>query len=304
MEVLREVRKTLTFGLLRMGMEFGQRSSDASAIEALRYVLLGLARAGLPVRMRLATNLRQAGVYRPGLVNDCFERSIDHLMMLAYVFRARAAMNTCRERFRFDESFDLLRQAYAGGRGVITIAPHLIGFPLYGPVIAPRIPCTLYVRRNKDPRKMRITQAISVAAGCELVYPDEGASKAQRLGVAINVLRQGKVLYITPDTPRKAHEGIPVTILGRTAYFPTGVFVMSLRTGSPVVPAWWHWQDGAYHLRYGEPLELRRGGNLKEQAESATRKWAADIDAFLHQHPEMWWNWLDKRWTRIIRGKG
>ena len=36
----------------------------------------------------------------------------------------------------------------------------------------------------------------------------------------------------------------------------------------------------------------------------ATRKWAADIDAFLHQHPEMWWNWLDKRWTRIIRGKG
>ncbi len=107
--------------------------------------------------------------------------------------------------------------------------------------------------------------------------------------------------FITPDTPRNPHAGVPVTIFGRTAFFPTGVSVMALRTGAPVVPAVWHWRDGAYRVRIGEPIELRRGGGLKQQAESATRRWAADVDAFLRAHPEMWWNWLDKRWTRLIR---
>jgi hypothetical protein len=25
------------------------------------------------------------------------------------------------------------------------------------------------------------------------------------------------------------------------------------------------------------------------------------VDAFLHDHPAIWWNWLDKRWTKILR---
>ena len=76
---------------------------------------------------------------------------------------------------------------------------------------------------------------------------------------------------------------------------------MSLRTGSPVVPSWWHWEDGIYHIRYGEPIELQRGGKLKEKAEAATKQWAEQIDAFLRKHPAMWWNWLDKRWTYLLR---
>ena len=54
-------------------------------------------------------------------------------------------------------------------------------------------------------------------------------------------------------------------------------------------------------LRYGQPVELSRGGNLKRQAAAATRKWAEGVAAFLHEHPEMWWNWLDKRWMKILR---
>jgi len=133
------------------------------------------------------------------------------------------------------------------------------------------------------------------------VYPPHGATKAQRLQVAINVLRQGRMMFLTPDTPRKSHEGVPVSIFGRTAYFPTGVFVMSLRTGAPVVPTWWHWKDGVYHVRYTNPIELQRGGNLREKAELAMQQWGTDVDAFVRKHPDMWWNWLDKRWTQIIR---
>jgi len=223
------------------------------------------------------------------------------LIMLAHVFRAGFTDSGCPERFRFDGSLGLLEQAHAAGRGVVNIAPHICGYPVYPPIVSPRIPCSIYLRRNKDPRKMRINEAIGLAGRGHLVYPPAGSGKAQRLQVAIDVLRQGRMLFITPDTPRKPHQGVPVTIFGRTVHFPTGVFVMSLRTRAPVVPTFWHWQDGAYHIRYGQPIELSRGGGLRTQAEAATQKWARSVDAFFHEHPEMWWNWLDKRWTQILR---
>ena len=76
---------------------------------------------------------------------------------------------------------------------------------------------------------------------------------------------------------------------------------MSLRTGAPVVPVTWHWENDQYHIHYDNPIELKRGGDLKRKAATAIQKWAQTVDAFLHKHPEMWWNWLDKRWTYIIR---
>ncbi len=296
------MRKTLTFGSLRVGMEIARRTDDRAVVEGLRGVFTVLTRTLFPLRARLAKNMKLAGVYRPGLLDAHFDRVVDQMTMLAHVFRAGFARSGCPEKFRFDDSFDLLVQAHAAGRGVINIAPHICGYPIYPPIVSPLIPCSIYLRRNKDPRKMRINEAIGLASKGHLVYPPAGATKAQRLRVAIDVLRSGRMLFITPDTPRKPYQGVPVTILGRTVYFPTGVFVMSLRTGAPVVPTVWRWENGAYHIRYSQPIELARGGRVKQKVEDATRRWAQSVDEFLHEHPEMWWNWLDKRWTRIIRG--
>ena len=302
MEALRQFRKAVTFGALRVGMEAARQTAGVEVIETLRAAGLGLTRVLLPLRRRLRTNMKLAGVWRPGLEDEHFARALDQMAMLAHVFRAGFAASGCGERFRFDGSLGRLRQAYEAGRGVIHIAPHLCGYPLYPPAVTPHVPCSIYLRRNTDPRKMRINEAIGRAGDGHLVAPPPGATKAQRLQVALDVLRAGRVLYITPDTPRKPRDGVAVTVLGRTTHFPTGVFVMSLRTGAPVVPAWWHWDDGAYHVRCGEPISLTRGRRLRQQAEDAMQAWAADVDAFLRAHPAMWWNWLDKRWTRIVRG--
>ncbi|MCG3178427.1 MAG: hypothetical protein BIFFINMI_00754 [Phycisphaerae bacterium] len=299
----RRFRKAVAFAGMQFGMRIAKSGSGPGAVESLRGALRIAIRLAWPLRRRLADNMRHAGLLQPGLVDAHFERAIDHLIMLAHIFRVGPIDS--RERFVVEDSISLLRQAYDGGRGVITITPHLIGFPVYGPVITPHVPCTLYVRLNKDPRKMAINHAIARDAGCELAVTRRHASEMEKLQVAINVLRQGQQLFITPDTPRKPHQGIPVNILGHTAYFPTGPFVMALRTGAPVVPVWWRWDpaDGKYHMWFDQPIELARGRGapgLREQTESATRKWAADIDAYLRAHPTMWWNWLDKRWTRIL----
>jgi lauroyl/myristoyl acyltransferase len=300
-EFVRSLRKALTFAALRLAMRAAQQSKDGRVMEAIRHGLLGLTRTVIPLRWRLAKNMKQAGVYRHGLLDAHFERAVDQLCMIGHVVRAGASGSGCLERFQFDHTFRNVEQALATGKGLIHIAPHICGFPLYAMVVSSRIPCSVYSRRNTDPRKRRINEEVARAGDGEIVIPPEGASKAQRLNVAISVLRQGKMLFVTPDTPRKPHQGVPVTILGRRAYFPAGVFIMAARTGAPVVPVFWHWEDGTYHIRYSEPMEIARKGRIGEQTEAATKAWADSVDIFLRKHPAMWWNWLDKRWTSILR---
>ncbi len=305
MELLREFRKTVTFGGLRVGMEWSRQASTPEMVESLRWLAKGFTRTCLPLRLRLGKNIRCAGMQDyPKLANRYFDLVTDQFVMLGHVFRtANFGASGAADRFVIDESYRHLADAYAAGRGVLVIAPHLIGYPLYPPVqteLTP-IPCSIYMRRNRDPRKMRMNEAIGAAGEGHLVYPPEGASKAQRLQVAVDVLREGKCLYITPDTPRKPDQGVPVTLFGKTVFFPVGVWIMAMRTKAPVVPAFWHFEDGKYRIRYGEPIELPRGGKLGAKAEQATQQWAQSVDTFLHEHPEMWWNWLDKRWTKTLR---
>ena len=296
----RRLRKTLTVRCLQLGQELAQ-NGDWRRVERLRDGLRMLTRIALPLRSRLKTNIRNTDLHYEGLLDAYFERAIDQMIMLAHVLRAGLPKSGCLEKFRFYDSFSILERAYAKGKGVISIAPHICGYPIYGGIVSSRIPCVIYMRHNKDPRKMRITEEIGRAGNGELIYPPKGGSKSQRFKVAVDVLRRGRMMFIAADTPRKPDKGVPVNILGHRAYFPTGVFIMSLRTGAPVVPVWWYWRDGVYRIYYSEPIELQRGGDLKSKAKAATQKWAADVDVFFREHPEMWWNWLDKRWTRILR---
>jgi len=282
-------------------MRLSQRAKSPRVVEVMSRGLLRTFRLAAPLRRRLAHNMKLAGVYRPGLVEEHLERGVDQLRMVAHGIRAGVREGGVTDCFSFDESFRIVEEAYAAGKGVIHVAPHLCAYPVYASVVSSRIPCTVYMRRNMDQRKQAINERVAACGDGEFVFPPEGATKQQRLQVAIDVLRQGRMLFVTPDTPRKPDQGVPVSLFGFQVYYPSGVFVMAARTGARVVPVFWHWEDGAYRIRYTDPIEIERGRNIRTQAEAATAAWAASVDSFLREHPAMWWNWLDKRWTQIIR---
>lgn len=296
----RRIRKELILNLLQYGQQLAAHG-DYQKVERLRVIMRVFFRGLLPLRWRLEKNIRCAGLNPDGLVDAYFERCIDQLIMLAHGFRADFEIKMLEDQFKFDETFEILEKTYAEGKGLITIAPHISGYPVYGAIISSRIPCTIYLRRNQDPRKMNITQTLGKSTSAELIAPPANASKARRLQIAIDALRQGKMLFITPDTPRRPDDGVAVEILGKTSHFPPGVFIMSIRTGSPVLPVWWHWKEGFYHVHYGQPMRPQRGGGLRQKAEAAMAQWGRSVDAYIREYPEMWWNWLDKRWTYILR---
>jgi len=298
----RTLRKWTTTSLLSLGARLARRGSRRR-VERLRSVMLGATKLCLPLHWQVARNMKRAGVYRKGLPDLYFERAADQMEFLMHIFRAGFPESGVAQRFSFDSSIQFLHQAHSAGHGTLIISPHLCGYPVFPRILADHVPCSIYLRHSPDPRKHEINRQIGQAAGGHLVYPPDNASPMQRLTVAIGILRAKRALYITPDLPRKPDEGVPVTIFGRTVYFPTGVVIMAMRTKAPIVFAAWHYEDGLYHVGFHPPMDFSSRGDRERRAASGMAEFARLMDERLHEHPEMWWNWLDKRWTRILRSR-
>jgi hypothetical protein len=50
-------------------------------------------------------------------------------------------------------------------------------------------------------------------------------------------------------------------------------------------------------------MSLSARGDRENRAAAVMGRFAELMDRCLREQPETWWNWLDKRWTRIIRNK-
>lgn len=298
----RTLRKALSMGLLQVGWRMSRRSSPA-AIGRVRRVGLSALSVLPPIRLMMVRNMQRAGVYESDLPRRYLDRAGDQMEQLMHIARAGFRDSGVADLYRFDDSVEHLRKAHAAGRGVVVVAPHLCGYPIFPRLLDEIVPCSIFLRRSPSDAKHAINMAIGKAGGGHLVFIPDNTPPTAQLNLAMKILRDGRGLFITPDVPRKADEGVPVQIFGRMAYFPTGSFLMAMRTGAPVVSALWYYNDGRYHVRFSAPQWFESRGDRRARLEQATVEFAREMDAFLHQHPEMWWNWLDKRWTRILRGR-
>lgn len=295
----RTLRKAGILAALRFGWWWSRRTSAAGVVRLRRWALAGAAYL-TPGRPIAARTMRRAGVYRPGLAKLFLERGADQMEMLMHIARAGFEESGVAQRFVFDDSVRHLKDAHAVGRGVVVIAPHLCGYPIIPRVLQDVVPCGIFLRRSPSSSKHAINQAIARAGGGQLVFVPEHTPPTEQLGIAMRILREGRALFITPDVPRKPDGGVPARIFGRTAYFPTGTFLMAMRTGAPIVSLLWHHENGRYHVRCAKPYTLSPAGERRARLARAVADFGREMDAFLHEHPEMWWNWLDKRWIRIM----
>jgi lauroyl/myristoyl acyltransferase len=296
----RPIRRFLTIRLLQSGATLA-RHTNRAGIRRIRHVAQTSIRLIPPLTRRVVRNMRRADVHRGGLENEYFARAGDQMEFLMHILRSGYEESGVGDRFRFDESLSHLKTAHQDGRGVLVLAPHLCGYPILPRVLAEHVPCSTYLRHSPDPAKHALNLLTGQAGGGHLVFPPAGGTPAARLTVALGVLREGRALYVTPDLSRKPDEGVPVSIWNRTAYFPAGVMIMALRTGAAVVLAKWFYRGECYHVRFDAPFWLQRRGNRTDRVQQAMTAFATMMDRHLRRYPEMWWNWLDKRWTRILR---
>jgi hypothetical protein len=316
---------------------------------------VALAGPRCPVLNRIAAeNMRSAGVYSRERHREYFRNVGGQFAGWLHVFRRSNARSGSEargmppslthmaiERFHFDETVERLKTTVSAGNGVILMSPHIANPPMWLARLCGTLPITAYVRFSKDESRHQIKERAFRTLGLEYVMePSDPDRRGSRISRMADVLRQGRVMLITPDLPRKRDEGKPVRFFGREMHLPSGGAVLSVLSGAPLMMMTARasaakgtgpftetqlqgvssTQDEATGnggtvngpvpftacLTFHGPFvgrAARSSPGSQEEAILERMQWFADgLEAFLIADPPLWFLWADNRWTRVFRG--
>lgn len=242
-------------------------------------------------RRRTLANLRRAfgGTYDETAIRAMAVRVFRHI--------GRNAVDAARLSRLTPENVDALveargmaylQDAYEEGRGVIAVSGHLGNFELLGAYLALKgYPMTVVAAALYDPRLDALLWRNRRDSGLR-VTPRDRATRA-----ALQALRRGEVVGLLIDQDTRVH-GVFVDFFGCPAYTPAGPAILASRTGAPVVPMAIQRQSDDTHLITIRP-PLPAPDRSDESVQAATRRYAAEIEAFIRQTPTQW-VWMHDRW--------
>lgn len=165
------------------------------------------------------------------------------------------ASETRIQRWMHCDTWQVLAQAHARGRGVVVLTPHLGGFEIAAFYIAQRLPMTVMYR----PPKLRWIEPLMVAGrsrfGANVVPADLKGVRA-----FFRALKAGQAVGLLPDQTPGTGEGAWADFFGRPAYTMMLVTRLQSSMGAAVVIV------SAQRLPYGRGYHLRfeelAGGEL------------------------------------------
>jgi lauroyl/myristoyl acyltransferase len=289
---------------------------SVSAAERLGH-LLGRCGSHAPlVARQVAQNMRALGVYTPQVHRAYFAQLGEHLAGALWALRfvdgpkgtvARddlARMATAR--VELDDSFQRLHRALATGRGAILTGPHIANYLLNLTRLNQELPLTVYLRYSQNPRRQAAKERWYRASRVAWISEPAGTRGALgRLGRMAEALRAGRVLFITPDLPRKRAAGAAVQFFGREIYLPAGPALLALRSGAPLFLLAAELHGSRQRLTLHGPFanESCSRPRARRTAVQCRLQWfASGLERFLREQTPLWYLWGDKRWTLVLRG--
>jgi KDO2-lipid IV(A) lauroyltransferase len=249
-------------------------------------------------RERIAKNLKIAfgPSYAPEKIEIFTKQLGDHLgISLAEMFfsttrRQKDLMNRIRI-----QGVEHLDKALALGRGVIAVSAHFGNFTLIGmKMCAEGYPFASLV---KLPRYKAVANAMrrlqqKQQAGFIYVQPWKEA-----LRNILACLRRNEIVCLITDEKKK-RSGVEVEFFGQPAATALGPAVISLRTGSPVVPLFIiRNKDGTHTIHIEPALEHPVTGDRREDERVLTAAFTKVIERYIRAYPEQWF-WINSRWRR------
>lgn len=305
----REVRRWLT----ARGMHFACATAPLvpSWTMALAERWLRLVGPTFPVLSRMvAANMRAAGVYSPACYRAYFDQVARHLTNAWRVFQAArqplVVAELARRQVGLDESVERIVAARSSGRGVVLLPPHVCNYLMTLPRLNQDIPLSVYLRWSEDERKLETKRQWCAASGLRVIMEPPGADPMSRAAACVEALRSGAVLVMTPDIAQRRGQGVPVWILGRNAFLPSGPASIAMLAEVPLIPIFGRLAEGRHYICAAEPIEItmlsRAEGGRPEALRRAMQIWAEHFEAFVRNQPEAWFLWADSRWTRVFRG--
>jgi KDO2-lipid IV(A) lauroyltransferase len=186
-----------------------------------------------------------------------------------------------------------LERALAENRGVIGLGAHLGNFILLNIALAQTdLP---FISVTKEPREKPLKIRYQRwKRACGLTWIDADSRAAATKGI-LRALKDNHIVHLISDE-RKKRDGIVVPFFGRPALTAAGPAVLSLRTGSPIIPIFIY-----EHARYKHtieifpPLAAERTGDHQRDIYLLTERANEAIATVIRDHPDQW-AWTNPRW--------
>ena len=300
--ILRHVRRTATQGAIRLVIG----ATGMLPLRTQRPVvrsLIGLSGSVPWLRRRVRENMQLAlGRDVPADAERLYFQHVAWSMSHALeVFHNGLKNTSVPDEVTFDETIQILDRAVAEGRGVLLTAAHWIGHELAAGCIAHRHPVVMLVR--EAPTQERTARKLKwyAALGAETVLRPSGALPVKDAVTYLKILKQGKLLAMTPDLLTSAEYGIDVSLFGRTARLNGGAFALALAAGAPIVRTYGHWlSESRGQIRFERAADIEPG-KRDVMIHAALQDWCRWFERTVRANPENWLFWLDKHWTRYLR---
>jgi KDO2-lipid IV(A) lauroyltransferase len=189
-------------------------------------VLLGLLILLRPRhRQIIANNLRQAGLYSPGLLIRAAIELGKGMAELAPIWLRPLA--TVAGWVREVRGWEHVEAARAAGKGLIVLGPHLGCLELAGLYLAARLPITALYRRPRQAWAHTLMQAGRNRGQAKMVEPNLGGVRA-----LLTALKRNEAAWVLPDQKANKGEGAWAPMFGRWAYMPTLFYRLAASSGA------------------------------------------------------------------------
>lgn len=243
-------------------------------------------------RERALDNLRQAfaGQMDEKTVQSTARACFRHLGRIVFELpRIPRLVGHDLERHVRIEGIEHLREAVAGGRGVVIATGHIGNWEVMGAAATKLgLPLNVIARRLNDPRLNDLVVGLRGRTGVKTILRESPESARQILGC----LRRGEMLALLIDQDIQA-EGAFVPFFGRPAFTPIGAAALAARTGALFVAAAVHRLAPARHVVSLRVVDIPAdpGRGIIEATRIATQH----LEEWIRMRPEQW-AWIHDRW--------
>jgi KDO2-lipid IV(A) lauroyltransferase len=140
----------------------------------------------------------------------------------------------------------------------------------------------------------------TVRASCgNTSLPKENAMRQM-----IRLLKKNTTLSLLIDQNVAWYGGVFVDFFGRKACTTSGLALLAMHTGAPVLPFFTsRLPDGKYLLEIGEKVDIISSENRETDILINTQNFTKIIEEHIRQYPEQWF-WVHQRWkTKLCQVK-
>lgn len=204
------------------------------------------------------------------------------------------------DRYIFFGGLENFQRAFEKGRGVLFLTAHFgnwewmaASFPLQAHHF-----CHL-VYRPLDSRFLDgVVERLRTGTGNQII------PKQKAMGQIIRLLKGGEVVGILLDQNMAWQEGVFVDFFGELACTNTGMALLALRIGTPVLPVFNVRQgDGRYRVIIEPEVPLHQTGDKEQDVLKNTELFTKIIERHIRNYPDHWL-WVHQRWkTRPWQAK-